>query len=38
VVIISASVFTTSVSFFAMMLIPDTERAKYLDNLIGGTS
>ena len=36
VVIIYALVFTTSVSFFAMMLIPDAERVKYLDNLIGG--
>src|SRR5204862_7957663 len=26
------------VSFFAVMLIPDAERAKYLDNLIGGLS
>lgn len=28
--------FTASVSFFAVMIIPDAERGKYLDNLIGG--
>jgi amino acid transporter len=31
-------VFTSLVSFFAVMLIPDVERQKYLDNLIGGLS
>ncbi len=31
-------VFTSLVSFFAVMLIPDSERGKYLDNLIGGLS
>ena len=36
VVIVYALVFTGSVSFFAVMLIPDAERAKHLDNLIGG--
>ena len=38
VVILYALVFTTSVSFFAVMLIPDADRAMYLDNLIGGLS
>jgi amino acid transporter len=38
VVIVYSLVFTTSVSFFAMMLIPDGVRGKYLDNLIGGLS
>ena len=36
VVILYALVFTTSVAFFAVMLIPDADRARYLDNLIGG--
>jgi amino acid transporter len=30
--------FTSLVSFFAVMLIPDSQRGKYLDNLIGGLS
>jgi amino acid transporter len=30
--------FTSLVSFFAVMLIPDAQRSKYLDNLIGGLS
>jgi Amino acid permease len=38
VVIIYSLVFTSLVSFFAVMLIPDSERVKYLDNLIGGLS
>ncbi len=38
VVILYALVFTTSVAFFAVMLIPDAERSRYLDNLIGGLS
>ena len=38
VVILYALVFTTSVAFFAVMLIPDAERGRYLDNLIGGLS
>jgi amino acid transporter len=38
VVMIYSLVFTSSVSFFAVMLIPDAERQKYLDNLIGGLS
>ena len=31
-------VFTSLVSFFAIMIIPDADRSKYLDNLIGGLS
>jgi hypothetical protein len=31
-------VFTSLVSFFAVMIIPDSVRGKYLDNLIGGLS
>lgn len=38
VVIIYSLVFTSLVSFFAVMLIPDAAREKYLDNLIGGLS
>ncbi len=38
VVILYSLIFTALVSFFAVMLIPDAERAKYLDNLIGGLS
>ncbi|HTA45883.1 MAG TPA: APC family permease [Bryobacteraceae bacterium] len=38
VIFIYSLLFTSLVSFFAVMLIPDTERAKYLDNLIGGLS
>jgi amino acid transporter len=38
VVIIYSLVFTSLVSFFAVMLIPDGQREKYLDNLIGGLS
>ena len=30
--------FTSLVSFFAVMLIPDAQRAQYLDDLIGGLS
>jgi amino acid transporter len=37
VIFIYSMVFTSLVSFFAVMLIPDNERtAHYLDNLIGG--
>ncbi len=37
VVFIYSMVFTSLVSFFAVMLIPDAERkSQYLDNLIGG--
>jgi amino acid transporter len=35
-VIVYSLIFTSSVAFFAVMLIPDSERAKYLNNLIGG--
>ena len=38
VIFIYSLLFTSLVSFFAVMLIPDSERAKYLDNLIGGLS
>jgi amino acid transporter len=38
VVVLYSLFFTSLVSFFAVMLIPDAERAKYLDNLIGGLS
>jgi len=38
VIFVYSLVFTSLVSFFAVMLIPDTERGKYLDNLIGGLS
>lgn len=31
-------IFTSLVSFFAVMIIPDTERSKYFDNLISGIS
>ena len=37
VIFIYSMLFTSLVSFFAVMLIPDNDRvAKYLDNLIGG--
>jgi amino acid transporter len=38
VVILYSLLFTSLVSFFAVMLIPDAQRGKYLDNLIGGLS
>jgi amino acid transporter len=38
VIFIYSLLFTSLVSFFAVMLIPDSERSKYLDNLIGGLS
>jgi amino acid transporter len=38
VIFVYSLVFTSLVSFFAVMLIPDAERSKYLDNLIGGLS
>jgi amino acid transporter len=38
VVIVYSLLFTSLVSFFAVMLIPDQQRQKYLDNLIGGLS
>ncbi len=36
VIFVYSALFTSVVSFFGVMLIPDTERPKYLDNLIGG--
>jgi len=36
VVFLYSLVFTSFVSFFAVMIIPDAERSKYFDNLIGG--
>ena len=38
IVFLYSLLFTSLVSFFAVMLIPDAERPKYLDNLIGGLS
>ncbi|HTT63193.1 MAG TPA: APC family permease [Bryobacteraceae bacterium] len=38
VVILYSLMFTSLVSFFAVMIIPDKARASYLDNLIGGLS
>ncbi len=38
IVILYSLLFTSLVSFFAIMLIPDAERVNYLDNLIGGLS
>jgi len=38
IVIFYSLIFTSTVSFFAVMLIPDSERGKYLNNLIGGLS
>lgn len=38
VIFIYSLLFTSLVSFFAVMLIPDADRQKYLDNLIGGLS
>ncbi len=38
VVIVYSLLFTSLVSFFAVMLIPDNDRGRYLDNLIGGLS
>ena len=37
-VILYSLLFTSSVSFFAVMLIPDGARMRYRDNLIGGLS
>lgn len=36
VIFIYSLLFTSLVSFFAIMIIPDAERGKFLDNLIGG--
>jgi len=38
VIFLYSLLFTSLVSFFAVMLIPDAQRARYLDNLIGGLS
>jgi len=38
VIFIYSLVFTAGVSFLAVMIIPDTARHAYLDNLIGGLS
>jgi len=38
VIFVFSMVFTSLVSFFAVMIMPDAERVKYLDNLIGGLS
>jgi amino acid transporter len=36
VIFVYSLVFTSLVSFFAVMIIPDTERQHFLENLIGG--
>ncbi len=38
IIFIYSLLFTSLVSFFAVMLIPDSQRAQYLDDLIGGLS
>ena len=38
VIFIYSMLFTSLVSFFAVMIIPDADRQQYLDNLIGGLS
>ena len=38
VIIIYSLVFTAGVSFLAVMIIPDADRQKFLENLIGGLS
>jgi len=38
VIFLYSMIFTCLVSFFAVMIIPDGARGKYLDNLIGGLS
>jgi amino acid transporter len=38
IIFIYSLLFTSLVSFFAVMIIPDTVRGKYLENLIGGLS
>ncbi len=38
VIFLYSMLFTSLSAFFAVMLIPDTERPKYLDNLLGGLS
>jgi amino acid transporter len=36
IIFLYSLVFTAGVSFFAVMIIPDADRPKYFDNLIGG--
>ncbi len=38
VIFLYSAIFTATVSFFAVMIIPDAARGRYLDNLIGGLS
>ncbi len=38
IIFVYSLLFTSLVSFFAVMLIPDSERPKYFDNLISGLS
>ena len=38
IIFLYSAIFTAMVSFFAVMIIPDSARGKYLDNLIGGLS
>src|SRR5207249_8064841 len=38
VIFVFSLMFTSLVSFFAVMIIPDSDRSKYFDNLIGGIS
>jgi amino acid transporter/nucleotide-binding universal stress UspA family protein len=38
VIFIYSMLFTSLVSFFAVMIIPDADRQRFLDNLIGGLS
>ena len=38
VIFVYSLLFTSLVSFFAVMLIPDSQRGQFLDNLIGGLS
>jgi amino acid transporter len=38
VIFLYSMLFTSLASFFAVMLIPDSERPKYLNNLLGGLS
>jgi amino acid transporter len=38
VIFVFSITFTSLVSFFAVMIIPDSERSKYFDNLISGIS
>jgi amino acid transporter len=38
VIFVYSLLFTSLVSFFAVMIIPDATRGRYLDNLIGGLS